>query len=305
MKIKENKLCIQGTYSAYNALPEDVSVSVYANDNMSLCKCEELDTGFCAIGKRIQRKIVFSAEIPLFEKGKTDVCFKLKVDGRLIPLKNIAFGQRVALSNVLTKTYYSAFGFNVTTDGEALRVRKSGILGKLLCEIKFLCQVLLRNRKGGVKAVVVRCALPILRLFSKKPVYIVEGPPRELTENTVRFHALASKHFPDAKVMLVVPEGYKNEDGLLTDDLLLEKETRKYKQILLLSKEIFIDYPSDVFYNPFRKRYGYYKDIMCSKSFTSFHYDSDDSEPDKFFASVLCEHPMYWDNEEVFATDAE
>lgn len=305
MKIKENKLCIQGTYSAYNALPEDVSVSVYANDNMSLCKCEELDTGFCAIGKRIQRKIAFSAEIPLFEKGKTDVCFKLKVDGRLIPLKNIAFGQRVALSNVLTKTYYSAFGFHITTDGEALRVRKSGMFGKLLREIKFLCQVVLRNRKGGVKAVVVRCALPILRLFSKKPVYIVEGPPRELTENTVRFHALASKHFPDAKVMLVVPEGYKNEDGLLPDDMLLEKETRKYKQILLLSKEIFIDYPSDVFYNPFRKRYGYYKDIMCSKSFTSFHYDSDDSEPDKFFASVLCEHPMYWDNEEVFATDAE
>lgn len=305
LKIKDNKLCIRGTYSAYNALPDDVSVSIYANDNMSSCKCEELDAGICAIGKRIQRKISFSAEIPLFEKGKTNICFKLKIDGRQIPLKNIAFGQRIALSNILTKTYYSAFGFNVTTDGEVLRVIKSGVLGKLLCEIKFLCQIVLRNRRGGIKAVFVRCALPILRLFSKKTVYLVEGTARELDENAVNFHALASKYFPEAKVMLVVPEGYKNENSLLADDALLEKETRKYKRTLLLSKEVFIDYPPEVFYNPFRKRYGYYKDIMCSKSFTRFYYPSNEADRDGFYASVLKERPMYAVYEDSFAADGD
>lgn len=287
MKLEDEKLYIEGCYSAYNSLQSDVAVAVYANGKLTLCRQEELDTGRCAVGKCIQRRIGFTAEVPLFEKGGMTVSFALKLGDREISLKALAFGRGIALSNTITRTYYSSCGWNVITDGAVLKAKRSGFIGRLGCEVKFLAQIIRRNRSGGLKAVLARVSVPVMRLFKRKPICMVEGPAKTLSENTVEFFRMARQHFTDANVMLVVPEGYK-DDGALSDvGSVLEKETKKYKHAVLLSRDIYVEYPPEVFYNPFRKRYGYYKDILSKKSIVSFYGLPNGEDAVSFYGAIL------------------
>ncbi len=287
MRICDNTLYIDGNYPVYTALPKNVEITVYANGKQALCKCEEIENGLYAVGKRVQRKIGFHAEVPLFSKKGMSVNFKLKFAETQIDLKSLDFGRGVALSRNIMRTYYYSEGWNITTDGSELRAKKSGIFGRLCCELKFQAQIIRRNRRGGLKAVAVRSCIPIMRLFSLKPIYIVEGPARELSENTVGFYRIAKEFLADAKVMLVVPEGYKNDGTLSQDDAVLEKETRNYKRTLLLSRAVYVEYPPETFYNPFRKRYGYYKDILSKKPVISFYGQPEGIDAENFYSAVL------------------
>ena len=65
--------------------------------------------------------------------------------------------------------------------------------------------------------------------------------------------------------MFVVPEGYKCDKSINASGIVLEKESRRYKRKILLSSAIVIENPENKTYNPFRRRFGFYKNIIVNK----------------------------------------
>lgn len=281
--IADDILHIEGCFKSYNCLAEDAQIIVLINGEYTSCKNIVRDDVRVFMGIEVQRKIGFEVDIPLSEYGGGRVSFILKLGDRETQLNCINFSGSVALNNNLTKAYYSNNGWIITSDGTSLRVKRAGVFGKLLCEAKFLGQILKRNKNGSKKAILVRLSLPVMKLFRKKPILLVEG----MSELAISFFSYLNSVRTDADVMLVVPEKYQDDGSLSSIGKLVNKESRKYKSFVLLSETIFTNAPKEQGYNPFRKRYGFYKDVLTKKQIVYLEKPEDTDNWEGYFASII------------------
>ena len=90
----------------------------------------------------------------------------------------------------------------------------------------------------------------------------------------------ASLNRKDVDARLIVPEKYIDDGTLSSFGGILNRETRKYKRMVLLSRAIILEYPYEKIYNPFRRRFGFYKDILNKKSILCINEDWQNFVPD-------------------------
>ncbi|MBQ1187227.1 MAG: stealth conserved region 3 domain-containing protein, partial [Clostridia bacterium] len=260
--IEDNTLHINGVFKTLNALPENAQITVLLDGVEVPIKQYEIEEVRMYMGVKVQTKLAFEASVSLTELDVANISFALKVENKQLTFENVKFKRTAPLNNNLTKAYYANEGFVVTANKNIVTVQKASPLGKLKKEIIFLAQILKHNKNGGKKSVIVRMCLPIMKFFVRKPIIIVEGKNEGLVE---LFESL-TKQRPEANVYLVVPERYKDDGSLKSIGKIINKETRKYKSLVLLSSLVYTDYPESKGYNPFRKRYGFYKDVMSKKN---------------------------------------
>ena len=257
--VNENVLHIEGTLKTLNAL-KDLQIAVLFGEREVPVQQSFAYSVRMYMGIKVQTKIDFSANIPLENVTEGSVSFAVKTEGKVFPINEVKFKRTTPLNNTLTKAYYINDGFVITAKENVLSIQKAGALTKLKREVVFLAQILKHNKNGGKKSVIVRMCLPIMKLFAKKPVIIVEG------ETLTPLFAELTKQRSDADVYFVVPEKYQDDGSLKSIEKIVNKETRRYKSLVLLSGLIYTDFPEAKGYNPFRKRYGFYKDVMSKKN---------------------------------------
>ncbi len=279
LEVDPNGLSIEGYFKSYSAIEEGAQIIAALNGKAINLQHFELDDVHTFMGIKVQKKIGFKANIPLDELEEGHLAFEVNISGKQAPIKHIYFKKTVALNNNLSKSYLIGAGWKVASEGDKLSLRRVGVFGELHSELAFLAQILKQNKNGGKKAVVVRMALPLLRLFVKKPIIIVEGEGEQFTN---LFAKLSAKN-TSADVWLVVPERYKDDGTLASLGKIVNKETRKYKSLVLLSSQIFTDYYGKKTYNPFRKRFGFYKDIIARKDIV-YLSDSNSENSNDIFA---------------------
>ena len=198
-------------------------------------------------------------KIPLEYVNKGRVVFVLALGDKELPLGTPEFGRRAALNNDLDRSYFCKEGFKLTCRKGALVLSRSGIMGRMWSEIKFLLQILKRGKAGSKKAILVRLTLPVVRLFRRRPIWVVDT---DIDSDTVTLFERLKSACPDKEIYLVLPEGAKGNSELGDEKHLLFRESREYKSMLLTAQCIFTEMSEDKGYNPFRKRYGFYKDIL-------------------------------------------
>jgi len=278
LNISQDSLNIEGYLKTYSAIDDSAKVIVFANGQEISAEYFEIEDVHTYLGIKVQKKFGFKASIPLDMLSEGNITFAVNVKGSQAAVKHIYFKRTTALSNALSKAYYINSGWKLTSQGESLTLKKVGFFGKLGSELAFLAQILKHNKDGGKKAVVVRIMLPILKLFVKKPIVIIEGEGEQLKSLFARLSAKKA-----ADVWFVVPEKYKDDGTLSSLGKIVNKETRKYKGLVLLSSQIFTDYNNEKIYNPFRKRFGFYKDIITKKDIV-YISDSNSENSNDIFA---------------------
>ncbi|MBP3390420.1 MAG: hypothetical protein J6L58_01865, partial [Clostridia bacterium] len=278
LNISQDSLNIEGYLKTYSAIDDSAKVIVFANGQEISAEYFEIEDVHTYLGIKVQKKFGFKVSIPLDMLSESNITFAVNVKGSQAAVKHIYFKRTTALSNALSKAYYINSGWKLTSQGESLTLKKVGFFGKLGSELAFLAQILKHNKDGGKKAVVVRIMLPILKLFVKKPIVIIEGEGEQLKNLFARLSAKKA-----ADVWLVVPERYKDDGTLSSLGKIVNKETRKYKGLVLLSSQIFTDYNDEKIYNPFRKRFGFYKDIITKKDIV-YISDSNSENSNDIFA---------------------
>ena len=278
LNISPDSLNIEGYLKTYSAIDDSAKVIVFANGQELSAEYFEIEDVHTYLGIKVQKKFGFKVSIPLDMLSEGNITFAVNVRGSQAAVKYIYFKRTTALSNALSKAYYLNAGWKLTSQGESLTLKKVGFFGKLGSELAFLAQILKHNKDGGKKAVVVRIMLPILKLFVKKPIVIIEGEGEQLKSLFARLSAKKA-----ADVWFVVPERYKDDGTLSSLGKIVNKETRKYKGLVLLSSQVFTDYNNEKIYNPFRKRFGFYKDIITKKDIV-YISDSNSENSNDIFA---------------------
>lgn len=261
MSVDTDGLKITGYLRTYNGAEQDVQIDVAADAKIYTPDYFEPSDVHTFLGIKVQKKSGFSVFIPLNELQNGEIKFTVRIGDKQAQIKHIHFKKTVALNNKLSKSYYINNGWEITSDSACLQLQNVGTFGKLKSEVAFLAQILKCNKNGGKKAIIVRMGLPLLKLFVKKPIIIIEGEGERFTKLFARLTVQHTK----ADVWFVVPERYKDDGTLSTIGKIVNKETRKYKSLVLLSSQIFTERADQHSYNPFRKRYGFYKDIITKK----------------------------------------
>lgn len=259
ISVDNEVLTIEGCYSGYTSLPEEAEIKVYINGEYTAVEKTEKNELKTALGIELQKKLGFNVKIPLEYVNKGRVVFVLALGDKELPLGTPEFGRRAALNNDLDRSYFCKEGFKLTCRKGALVLSRSGIMGRMWSEIKFLLQILKRGKAGSKKAILVRLTLPVVRLFRRRPIWVVDT---DIDSDTVTLFERLKSACPDKEIYLVLPEGAKGNSELGDERHLLFRESRKYKSMLLTAQCIFTEMSEDKGYNPFRKRYGFYKDIL-------------------------------------------
>lgn len=281
--VNNNNLYIEGCFKLYNAHIDDAQIIVLINGEYTSSQKVERDDVRVFMGIDVQKKLGFEVNVPLDDINNGRVSFILKLGETETVINKINFENTVALNNKMSKAYYINDGWKITSDGSEIKVKKARGTTKLFSEISFLAQILKRNKNGGKKAFLVRLALPVMKVFKKKPILIVEG----INETSVSLFSYLRRICDDAKVVLVVPERYNDDGSLSAIGPIVYKESRKYKSLVLLSDRIFCKIPEGQEYNPFRKRYGFYKDILTDKKVVCLEDLENINNEEEYFASIL------------------
>lgn len=280
INIDGNFLSIEGCFSCYGSILQDAEVTVLANGEYTNCqKISKEDTRH-SLGANIQTKIGFRTEIEFSRIKDGKISFILKAGNHEEVFKNISLSNTAPISNTLKKSYYIKNGIKITSDGEFLWVKRAGAFTRLLSEAAFIAEILRRNKDGGKKAVAVRLALPLMKLFVKKPVWIIEAGEKPTESIAFSFFKYVCENRRDVDVKLVVPEKYTDDGTVSSVGGVLNRETRKYKRMVLLSSAIILEYPYERIYNPFRRRFGFYKDILNEKNILCINEDWQNFAPD-------------------------
>ena len=265
----------------------------------------------------------FVFDVPLSKSIKLYACkLVATVDGKHNPLSRIDYHYFSELPGTFANEYYSNDGWTVQTDGQAKGwiVSKNTILSSLKNEWRFLTEISKINDVIARKALVMRPFIHFIKLFLKKPIWLISDRMDRADDNGEVFYRYL-KEYKKSEVsayFLLLPSSkdycrLKSLGGIVTP------YSWKHKILSLMAEWSISSQTDYVYRDPFRDYGAYYRDMLRKTRFVFLQHgvimtdltrwlDKDIQEFDGFVTSTEKEYrevltrPYHYTQKQVWLT---
>ncbi|MBQ9132588.1 MAG: CDP-glycerol glycerophosphotransferase family protein [Clostridia bacterium] len=277
LSIRDGNLRLEGV-TMLMGYPENASVELFfeAVDPVTEeviaklpCRITDRDVNQYRLDEVLYRGVPFCLEASTDLLTNTKLRLVMIADGDRIVKKDIRYGKHTPVGKEFQEAYYYADGYLVTCDGHWLCVRKCTAAQKARQHRRFLKELSHSQRLGAKKASVVLRALPFLRAFKRKPLFLISDRVNKAGDNgEAMFRYLCDHNVRDVDYVFAIEHTSPDYDkvkkigGRVVDML-----SFRYKLTHLLADCIISSHADDVTVNPFTFYSAPYRNILSEQKY--------------------------------------
>lgn len=232
--------------------------------------CEAVDDRrpLKALGETVLTYAGFRVTLPLKPKsGRHTLWFVMHTDGVPVRARHFSFGPFAPIGTEYENAYYLKNGWRLTLDDERLLIDAQTPGMRHQSERAFLRELWTKNRNGAHKAVLVRLLLPILRFFRRRPLWLISDRAAKAGDNGEAFFRYMREHHREIDARFVINADCADYAAMKAVGPVLKRDSLKHKLYLLLSDYVISSQAESEIYNPFRKHFAPYRDILADNRF--------------------------------------
>lgn len=225
------------------------------------------DGALFSLGEEILQYRRFCFRVPLSpERREHYVRIGIRVQDRYIWPKVCAFGPFSGLSDWYASAFFIRGGWCVQNRC-GLAFTPSGPLAAVGREVRFLWELFTARIHKGRRAVLYRLGAHFLRLFQRRPLWLILGPQEPAGKpETALFSFLTAAH-PELDVRLVLPRQSADDASMRKIGRVISAGSVQYRLLRLLCRRVVSRRaePSDL--RPFGPKDAPYRDMLAGRRF--------------------------------------
>lgn len=217
----------------------------------------------------LYRGITFRGEIELEESEKAyHIELALEYMGAQIVKRNIRYGKFVPASAGLAYSGYFRDGWLLDVSQEGIQVRRCGAAEHAWRNVLLYRELFKRNALGDRKAIAARCAAGILKIFKRRPVWLVSDRVMNAGDNGEVFFVYLQQH-AKGKVnpYFVLSPDSPDYERLSKTGKVVKAQSFTHKILHLLCDVNISSHADDVTINPFFGHDEAYRDLLADIRF--------------------------------------
>ncbi len=268
VKIKKNKIVIDGCLTLFNLPYESLDVKAVVNGEYRDCRIFDRNKPTKALGYVIQNVIGFEFVCSPDELAKkNDIAFALKIGDTYVNIKYYGAKGFCPFDPAVKGSYYCENGWIISTDGSALKLVKNNYINHFTYEFNFLKQLLRSKQKLVKRTAAYRLFYHFVRMFKRKPMWIISDRASKAGDNGEALFRYMVKNHPEVDVRFAINKDCPDFERMKQIGPVLAKESYKHKLYLLICRAIISSHAEREIYNPFGKSFIAYRDILNKKHF--------------------------------------
>ncbi len=261
------RIALRRYYSALGERPEAVYLTV-GGETVEGVGEEEADETL-SLGKLLSRSITKEFTIPksLLPKKGCNIEIHTRIAGTDIPSAALVSGTVFPIASSLPDSYARVGGYLFSLSEHGLTLTPNSFFNRHRAERRLIRSLLKSNEQGAKKAIIARALLPILRLFKRKPIWIISDRRNKAGDNgEAFFRYLKSIDYKKATYYFAI-DGCADRERLRSLGGVIERSDRRYKFIHLLADKIISSHADIFVTNPFGMLNAPYVDILNMQDF--------------------------------------
>ena len=190
------------------------------------------------------------------------------IDGDEYLKKNLSFDKFSTITDAFENSYYSRENWIVTTDKKMLKVEYGNDIEVHYCEKLLQRELYQKTNKAEKKAAFVRKIYNILKLFKKKPIWLVSDRLSRADENGEALYKFLNKEKTrDVAVYFIINKESSDYKRLKKIGHVIPTYSYRHKMLHLLADVLISSQTDNVWRNPFKDYSNAYRDIIYDKPF--------------------------------------
>ncbi len=265
LEMENDRIYIDGFVNMFNIDFESFEIKICVNDELYDCEMSDYSS-VMALNTVILKRHRFTGEALLKAKNNK-VHIVVYINGVPVKLYNHSYGKFFPVSNVYKNAYFYNDKRVLTTERGMLNINHCGKLNHLSKSSSFLKEMWKRNKNGGRNAVKARILLNLLKIFKRKPIWVISDRASKAGDNGEAFFRYMTENHPEIESYFVINEDCPDYKEMQKVGKVVVKESFKHKLMLLMSEYIVSSHAEDYIFNPFYTYSHGYRDILATKKY--------------------------------------
>lgn len=269
MQIEEDVCSIEGYTVVFPVPYKQIKVQVEINEQIYDCQVWERKEPKCAVDEPILQYYGFKVEVPLRrEDERYNIKFFVVLDGVNIENRNLRYRQFFPVGNEYRNSYYLKDGWRVSASGNRLIISSCGRKGHWRSEKAFLKELWKKKQPATRKAFWARLSYYFLKMFFRKPIWLVSDRPAQADDNGEAFFKyLMENHKGEKNFYFALNPESPDYNRLKKIGKVIPFLGWRYKILYLLAENIVSSQGEHYIFHPFQNFSGSYRDLSQKQKF--------------------------------------
>lgn len=271
IQIKNNILHLEGMVGFFGArLDSDINVYITVNQEEIPVTMQWKEDGF----NKKKNVVTYRGEAFSFDYMLASNVVEYKIgivcyfNGIKVEKNNLGFDKFSPLGREFENCYIGYDGWLAKTDKRYVYIIKSDKKTIRQCEKTFLNELWKSGTKSNRKAVIVRQVANLIRLFVKKPIWLISDRVSKADDNGEAFFRYLNK---DKKKEIlsfyIIKKDTTDYKRLKQYGKVIPTYSYRHKILHLLTSISISSQTDEVYRNPFQDRYPAYRDMLSKVDF--------------------------------------
>ena len=267
IRMAPDSLSVEGRFTVF-PLPETTSPVIAAFNSEPLsCQVFEDSGTLLALGEVILNAYRFRIDIPLTpDVAEGDLRIGTEACGRAIWAERYTFGPFSGLSEWYRSSYYIRGGWCVQNRG-GLSFSKVRRLEAPKRELRFLWELATARKHRARRAVLNRLAYRFLRLFKRRPLWLISDRENRAGDNGEAFFRYMASEHPEVDARFILLKGSPDYKNLAQIGRMVPADSRRRKLLSLVCDYQISSQAGRSVYNPYTPKDAPYRDILAGRRF--------------------------------------
>ena len=260
---------ITGLIKPFGLQLETTELYAQVDDKLYPCALEKRPyASEMCFGETVTAGLTFTCQVPLDEDGAGHVIsFCLKVGDAFVPIKKVNHRYFMPFSSGYAESYYFSENWICKANNKGVWYQRCGRKGRLSHELLFMRELVGSKRASDKKAACARLLYHVLRLFKKKPVWLISDRILKADDNGEAFFSYMRKAHPEIDAYFLLGKESSDYERLKKAGHVVEPLSFKHKLLHLLCDFNISSQADDITDNPFQEYCGPYKDLYAHSNF--------------------------------------
>ena len=267
LDVVDNVLIVEGKVSIVKFPYESCELCYSVNGELKKCDLIDRNIKSVALGALISEAIGFKVQIPLGDAEKTDVAFFAVTDGVNVPLRRSVLRTFIPITAKYKNAYCKKENWILSINKSKIIACKATSKRKFAREIKFLFEMLLSRVRKSRKVVLNRIAIRLVKLFKKRPVWLISDRASVAGDNGEAFFRYMVENHKEIDARFVIMRNSADYKNLCKIGPVIKRNSYKHKLYAAISSYIISSHAENEIYNPNLSEVQGIKDIWSNTKF--------------------------------------
>ncbi len=268
LNVENNILKLEGYVSLYNVPFKEGKINVLVNGELFECKQVERDNTIYSIDNEILFRKGFYCEVPLKDKQDYEIKIVVVIDNKSVILSRLSYDYFSPINSRFRYSYCIRENRVIFTNRSknTVFVYRATLKRKLGKEVKFLGELITKNKWKSRKTAFLRMFYHICKLFKRKPLWLISDRQTRAGDNGEAFFRYMCEKHPEINSIFVISDkcvdyAYMKKIGKVVSPFSL-----KHKLLVLLADYIVSSQGENEIFDPFKCHY-IFDNVVTSKPF--------------------------------------